>query len=74
MWNIPRDTLPNFRAEVSMHLILQKGASIGHRGFGSSKNRRIMENTILSFHQAAKSGVNWVEFDVQLTAVGSLVY
>ncbi|KAF6161568.1 hypothetical protein GIB67_009447 [Kingdonia uniflora] len=45
---------------------------IGHRGCGmnmlrSSSDRKIKENTILSFNAAAKFGVHFVEFDVQVT-------
>ncbi|KAH9328777.1 hypothetical protein KI387_000885, partial [Taxus chinensis] len=53
---------------------------IGHRGSGmnkvSSPDKRmqaIMENTIMSFNEAARSGVRFVEFDVQVTGDGRAV-
>ena len=47
--------------------------NIGHRGLGKSymkdcSRARVPENTILSFSEAAKSGVDMVEFDVMLTS------
>lgn len=48
--------------------------AIGHRGSGMNKiltadkrSQAIMENTITSFNEAGKSGVRFVEFDVQVT-------
>jgi len=48
----------------------QQPLNIGHRGLGKShvNSARIPENTILSFSEAAKSGVDMVEFDVMLTS------
>lgn len=42
---------------------------IGHRGLAA----RAPENTLAGFELAAKEGINWVEFDVQLTADHFLV-
>ncbi|OVA17425.1 Glycerophosphoryl diester phosphodiesterase [Macleaya cordata] len=59
---------------VRASLLPQKFCVIGHRGSGmnilySSDNRMkaIKENSILSFNNAAKFGVDFVEFDVQVT-------
>jgi glycerophosphoryl diester phosphodiesterase len=43
---------------------------LGHRGM---PNRRIAENTILSFVQAVQAGVHGVEFDVRLSRDGQMV-
>eukprot|EP01128_Nolandella_sp_AFSM9_P003404 TRINITY_DN1464_c0_g1_i1.p1 TRINITY_DN1464_c0_g1~~TRINITY_DN1464_c0_g1_i1.p1 ORF type:complete len:751 (-),score=144.78 TRINITY_DN1464_c0_g1_i1:18-2270(-) len=43
---------------------------IGHRGFGSSAESPVEENTLLSFQTAHKFGLRYVEFDVQVTADG----
>ncbi|GAB2229846.1 hypothetical protein Droror1_Dr00014102 [Drosera rotundifolia] len=50
---------------------------IGHRGYGMNKlmsgDRRMVavkENTVLSFNTAARFGVEFVEFDVQVTKDG----
>lgn len=47
---------------------------VGHRGSGMNKvlssdkrMQAIMENTITSFNEAARNGVRFVEFDVQVT-------
>jgi len=42
---------------------------IGHRGLAG----RAPENTLASFREAAKLGLNWVEFDVQCCASGEWV-
>lgn len=42
---------------------------IGHRGIAA----RAPENTMASFQLAAEEGINWIEFDVQLTADHFLV-
>lgn len=42
---------------------------VGHRGSGMNMDLRmkaIKENSILSFNEAGKSGVDFVEFDVQV--------
>ena len=45
-----------------------RGVMIGHRGYGSTKNRfGVGENTILAFETAFRNGLRWSEFDVQLT-------
>eukprot|EP00268_Persea_americana_P034155 TRINITY_DN337_c0_g1_i5.p1 TRINITY_DN337_c0_g1~~TRINITY_DN337_c0_g1_i5.p1 ORF type:complete len:395 (+),score=66.59 TRINITY_DN337_c0_g1_i5:325-1509(+) len=53
---------------------LQKFMVIGHRGSGMNmlnstdvRLTAIKENSILSFNEAGKSGVDFVEFDVQVT-------
>eukprot|EP01125_Pyxidicula_operculata_P017660 TRINITY_DN621_c0_g1_i2.p1 TRINITY_DN621_c0_g1~~TRINITY_DN621_c0_g1_i2.p1 ORF type:complete len:359 (-),score=83.26 TRINITY_DN621_c0_g1_i2:190-1266(-) len=43
---------------------------IGHRGFGSSKQTFIRENTMLSFSTAHQFGIQFVEFDVHITSDG----
>ncbi|KAH3761873.1 glycerophosphocholine phosphodiesterase [Pelomyxa schiedti] len=48
---------------------------IGHRGSGESvhnfiKANGLVENTLLSFHEASLMGAHFVEFDVQLTSDG----
>lgn len=55
----------------------QKFTVIGHRGSGMNKlystdvrMKAIKENSILSFNEAAKFQVNFVEFDVQVTSDG----
>lgn len=43
---------------------------IGHRGSGMNKDLRlkaIKENSILSFNEAGRSSVDFVEFDVQVS-------
>lgn len=43
---------------------------VGHRGMGKSNGNpdaRITENTLLSFNTAAGVGVDFLEFDLQLT-------
>lgn len=47
-------------------------AVIGHRGNGmnSSSSLSVRENSILSFNQAAKFSIPFVEFDVQVTGDG----
>lgn len=52
---------------------LQKFMVIGHRGSGMNmlnstdvRLKAIKENSILSFNEAGKSGVDFVEFDVQV--------
>ena len=44
-----------------------------HRGSGASKGRgrSVRENTVLSFQKAATSLVDFIEFDVHVTAVRS---
>ncbi|KAK9905950.1 hypothetical protein WJX75_009398 [Coccomyxa subellipsoidea] len=48
---------------------------IGHRGSGASKGRgrSVRENTVLSFQKAATSLVDFIEFDVHVTADGEVV-
>ncbi|KAH9320585.1 hypothetical protein KI387_015224, partial [Taxus chinensis] len=56
---------------------------VGHRGSGKNKviisgenpkgRPSVMENTIKSLVQAAKNGVDFVEFDVQVTKDGHAV-
>lgn len=43
---------------------------LGHRGM---PNRRVAENTLLSFTQAIQAGVDGVEFDVRLSRDGQMV-
>lgn len=43
---------------------------LGHRGM---PNRRVAENTLLSFIQAIQAGVDGVEFDVRLSRDGQMV-
>lgn len=48
----------------------QKFLVIGHRGSGMNmhlKLKEIEENSMLSFNEAGKSGVDFVEFDVQVS-------
>ncbi|KAL7717378.1 GP-PDE domain-containing protein [Entamoeba marina] len=50
-----------------------KNKNIGHRGYGATnkniiKNDVVIENTINSFLTAERHGVDYIEFDVQLTA------
>ncbi|XXG41689.1 hypothetical protein AAC387_Pa01g2103 [Persea americana] len=48
----------------------QRFMVVGHRGSGMNMDLRmkaIKENSILSFNEAGKSGVDFVEFDVQVT-------
>ena len=46
-----------------------------HRGSGASKvkGRSVRENTVLSFQKAARNMVDFVEFDVHVTADGEVV-
>ncbi|MFA6504359.1 MAG: glycerophosphodiester phosphodiesterase family protein [Patescibacteria group bacterium] len=43
---------------------------LGHRGM---PNRRVAENTIMSFTRAVQAGVDGIEFDVRLSRDGELV-
>ena len=46
-----------------------------HRGSGASKvkGRSVRENTVLSFQKAAANLVDFIEFDVHVTADGEVV-
>ena len=50
---------------------LRRGPLRRHRGSGASKGRgrSVRENTVLSFQKAATSMVDFIEFDVHVTAV-----
>mmetsp|Transcript_7336 Transcript_7336/g.27448 ORF Transcript_7336/g.27448 Transcript_7336/m.27448 type:complete len:859 (-) Transcript_7336:100-2676(-) len=61
----------NWEQQSSMKAGKRLTKFIGHRGLGksrSSKNRALIaENSMLSFQRSAAVGVDYVEFDVQLT-------
>ena len=58
-------------AERLIGALAQEPAYIGHRGSGMTTNPNqkhiFVENTLLSFFAAKKSGSDFIEFDVQLT-------
>jgi glycerophosphoryl diester phosphodiesterase len=54
--------------EFPAELPNSEGVSIGHRGWGSNRVRKdIQENSLLSFEISNRHRIEWVEFDVQPT-------
>ncbi|EPS59793.1 hypothetical protein M569_15012, partial [Genlisea aurea] len=68
---------PSFTGGMEIRLKEPKFLVIGHRGRGMNvlhssdlKFKTVKENTILSFNSAGAFGVDFVEFDVQVTSDG----
>jgi glycerophosphoryl diester phosphodiesterase len=54
-------------------IFADKPSVVGHRGFGAGAPAGYPENSVASFLAAARSGLAWVELDVQRSADGKLV-